>query len=112
MNPNYLRRWFLSYRRHHDPRHRNYQWLATIAKEIGQRYEQMTYQELLEADANFGQIHRDGIAIAYSTNLYDQHENGDLAFCIDLHSDLPTPWGILPAYQFCKRPDGSVHYSG
>lgn len=110
MNANRLRCWFETYRRRHDPRQKNYRFLAAIAAEIGSKFEQRAYHELIEADESFGQIQREGIAIGYSVNLYDRRDNGDLAICIDLHSELATPWGIMPTYQFCKRPDGSVYY--
>jgi hypothetical protein len=110
MNANYLRRWFYRFRHRTDRRPANYQWLAAIAAEIGQGYEQKSYDELQVADEAFGQLSREDRAIGYTVNVFDRLDNGDLGVCIDIHSDLPTPWGILPAYQFYKRPDGSVYY--
>ena len=110
MNANRLRRWFETYRRRHDPRQLNYRWLQAIAQEIGQGFEQKAYHELIDADECFGQFQREGIAIAYSASLFDRHDNGDLVISIDFHSELATPWGIMPTYQFCMRPDGSLYY--
>jgi hypothetical protein len=110
MNANRLRRWFQNFRRQNDRRPANYRWLAAIAAEIGEDWEGKAYGELFAADETFGQLHREGRAIAYTVNVFDQLRNGDLGVCIDLHSDLPTPCGILPSYQFYKRPDGSVYY--
>jgi hypothetical protein len=74
------------------------------------RYEAMPYEDLLRPAEELS-VTREvgGAAITFSAEAVDVDASGTIHFFIDA-SGLPTLLGIKPAYQFKKRPDGSVYY--
>ncbi len=90
---------------------KNAEFLKQIADRVGKEYESKSYEELLRLDETVEhELIEDGVRVFYYAELYNKKQNGDLCVSIDFHSDLPTFLGIKPAYQFKKRPDGSVYY--
>jgi hypothetical protein len=77
---------------------------------VGKRFESMTYEELIAADADHEITRRvDGIEMTFSGEAYDVRPNGDIAFCID--ASIPgRRFSWMPSHRFFKRRDGSVYY--
>ncbi|MEA5508675.1 hypothetical protein VB715_02750 [Crocosphaera sp. UHCC 0190] len=89
---------------------RNYQILQEEVNKIGEKYEQKSYQELLNSEENNIIITiADHLEISFFVQVYNVQKDGTLCICIDANG-LPTLFSIKPSYQFYKRPDGSVYY--
>jgi hypothetical protein len=88
----------------------NFALLRRAAEFVGKQYEAKPYDELRggAADESSGEFEFEGQRVGYSAYSYNMKMNGDVCFCVDVHSQLPTFFGIKPSYQFVKRPDGSA----
>ena len=90
----------------------NFILLSRAAEAIGKQYEARAYIELRSgaADESRGEYVFEGQTIGYSAYSYNVTTNGDVCYCIDVYSQLPTFLGVKPSYQFVKHPDGSVSH--
>ncbi|MCP9847656.1 hypothetical protein KBY86_12270 [Synechococcus sp. Lug-A] len=90
----------------------NFILLRRAAEVVGKQYESMPYDELCggAADESGGEFEFEGHTVGYSAYSFNVKKNGDVCFCIDIHSALPTFLGIKPSYRFLKHRDGSVSY--
>lgn len=90
----------------------NFILLRRAAEVIGKQYESMPYGEFCDdaAAERSGSFEFEGNTVGYSAYSFNVKKNGDVCFCIDIHSTLPTFLGIKPSYQFVKHQDGSVSY--
>jgi hypothetical protein len=90
----------------------NFTLLSWAAEVIGKQYESRPYDELCggAADESGGEYEYEGQRVRYSAYSYNIKSDGDVCFCVDIYSQLPTFFGIKPSYQFVKHPDGSVSH--
>lgn len=90
----------------------NFIFLRRAAEVVGKQYESMPYDEICggAADDINGEFEFEGHKVGFSAYSFNVKKNGDVCFCIDIHSTLPTIFGIKPSYQFLKHRDGSVSY--
>ena len=77
---------------------------------IGQEYEQISYQDLLQpAELLSRSVKTSDVTIHFTAEAFNVDDNGDIHFCIDADG-LDTKGGWKPSYQFKKRKDGTVYY--
>jgi hypothetical protein len=81
---------------------------------LGQEFEVLPYERLLELDDNLAYRSKvvDGVEIYFNTELVNVAKNGELHVCIDARARAPEwKWrDVLPSYNFKKRKDGTVYW--
>jgi hypothetical protein len=91
-----------------------YALLRREVQSLGQEFEVLPYERLLELDDNLAYRSKvvDGVEIYFNTELVSVAKNGDLHVCIDARARAPEwKWrDVLPSYNFKKRKDGTVYW--
>lgn len=95
-------------------RRNNFQRLRRIAQQVGRAVEITPYAALRDAALRDPEPMQprlmDGLQVRWTVEVVNIRANGDLDVNIDLHADLPTWFGVMPSYRFCKKADESVYY--
>jgi hypothetical protein len=88
-----------------------YALLRREVEKAAKRLEAMPYEDLLRSvaseDASWDTV-VDGVAISFSTEIFQIKRDGDAGICIDARAE-PNRTRWQPSYQFFKRKDGSVY---
>ena len=93
-------------------RHANWVFLRQLTDEVGREVEARSHEQLGKAAEDQPLITRtvNDVYVYWQVDCIGRDKDDNLRICIDCHSKLSTPFGILPSYVFTKMKDGTVRY--